>query len=110
MELNQWSQLINPKPIDMGNRVQADSAMTARHKTIDIFGKTYVVPPKGLFAGQPGRGPEGKQCRHCEHICRVEMAKVYRKCGLMRKHWTGGKASDIQATAPACQYFQGKAP
>lgn len=75
-------------------------------KTIDLWGKTYKLPPKGLFAGQPGKGPEGKQCRHCAHICKIQMSKTYNKCGLMKRHWTGGKATDIQSTAPACEHFE----
>lgn len=80
--------------------------MATRAKTIDIFGRTYTVPPKGLYAGQPGKGPEGKQCRHCDNMRRIEFAKTYRKCGLMERNWTGGAATDIQATAPACEHFK----
>ena len=39
---------------------------------------------------------------------RIEFAKIYRKCGLMEKHWTGGAKTDIQATAPACEHFKEK--
>jgi hypothetical protein len=83
--------------------------MSRVSKTIDLFGKTYVLPPKGLYAGHPGRGPEGKECRHCAHIRRIEMSKTYCKCGLMERYWTGGKGTDIQATAPSCENFKSRA-
>ena len=82
--------------------------MTARRTHISIFGKDYPIPPKGLYAGVPGKGPEGKQCRHCDHRRRIEHAKTYNKCGLMEKRWTVGGATDIQATAPACEHFKEK--
>ena len=55
-------------------------------------------------AGQPGAGPAGETCRSCAHYTQNSgrTAKVYRKCGLMRAHWTGGPGSDVKAGDPAC--------
>ena len=80
--------------------------MAARRTHISIFGKDYPIPPKGLYAGVPGKGPEGKECRHCAHRCRLEYSKTYNKCGLMEQHWSSGAKTDIQATAPACEHFK----
>lgn len=80
--------------------------MTARRTTISIFGKDYPIPPKGLYAGVPGRGPEGKECRHCEHRQVAEYSRRFSKCRLMSDHWTHGAKTDIQATAPACEKFK----
>ena len=83
--------------------------MTARRTHISIFGKDYPIPPKGLYAGVPGQGPEGKECRHCAHRRHIDLSqKVISKCGLMERNWTGGKGTDIQATAPACEHFKEK--
>lgn len=60
------------------------------------------------YAGNPGQGPEGKLCKHCKHFIRLEYAKTYYKCGLT--NYTGGKATDIKATSPSCQYFEDKEP
>lgn len=83
--------------------------MTKRITHISIFGKDYPIPPKGLYAGVPGQGPQGKECRHCRHRERHEYAHVVSKCGLMRAFWTHGAKTDIQATAPACEKFEEKA-
>lgn len=56
------------------------------------------------YAGSPGRGPEGKRCKDCKNFVRLEYAKTYFKCGLT--NYTGGKATDIKATSPSCQYFE----
>lgn len=82
--------------------------MAARRTTISIFGKDYPIPPKGLYAGVPGQGPSGKECRHCKHRVKAQYSKTYSKCGLMRAYWTGGAKTDIQATAPACEKFEEK--
>lgn len=80
--------------------------MAARRTTISIFGKDYPIPPKGLYAGVPGKGPQGKECRHCRYRERHEYSRAVSKCWLMRAHWTNGTKTDIQATAPACECFQ----
>jgi hypothetical protein len=28
------------------------------------------------------------------------------KCGLMRKHWTGGRGTDVRRKDAACRYWQ----
>ena len=67
------------------------------------------APPPSLrvkrrgHAAQPGTGPEGETCKTCKHYVRKRMAKVYRKCGLMQEHWTGGAGTDIRAGDPACE-------
>lgn len=82
--------------------------MTKRQTHITLFGKDYPIPPKGLYAGVPGQGPEGKQCRHCHWRDQHEYARVVSKCWLMHSHWTNGAKTDIQATAPACECFKEK--
>ena len=83
--------------------------MAKRITHISLFGKDYPIPPKGLYAGVPGRGPEGKECRHCDHRQVAEYSKRLSKCGLMAAKWTHGTKTDIQATAPACEHFKEKA-
>ncbi|MBB2959907.1 hypothetical protein [Methylobacterium sp. R2-1] len=60
------------------------------------------------YAAMPGTGPKGETCGSCDHLVRKRLAKVYRKCGLMERHWTGGKGTDVLTTAPACRNW--KAP
>jgi hypothetical protein len=68
-------------------------------------GKHYVEP-RG-YAAMPGTGPADKQCRHCAHYTHASgVAGNYPKCGANRARWTGGRASDILAKAPACSKFQ----
>ena len=68
-------------------------------------GKHYVEP-RG-YVGRPGTGPKDKQCRHCAHYChKGGVAGSYPKCGLNRARWTGGRGSDILASAPACNRFE----
>ncbi|SDH94005.1 hypothetical protein SAMN05421742_1282 [Roseospirillum parvum] len=78
----------------------------------DLFGAPpqplrgrHYVRPRG-YAGTPGRGPAGAACRTCRHLARVECAKTYLKCGLARERWTGGRASDVLAGSPACQFWE----
>lgn len=49
-----------------------------------------------------GSGPSGERCGTCRYLERIQMAKVYLKCGLMKQHWTGGAATDIKAKWTAC--------
>lgn len=51
----------------------------------------------------PGTGPKGETCGTCAHIRRLQFARSYLKCDLMRKYWTGGAATDIRARTPACR-------
>lgn len=69
-------------------------------------GKTYTKPSG--YAAIPGTGPEGETCGSCKHMVRKRMGNVYRKCGLMRAHWTGGGKTDILAKSPACSRWEGK--
>lgn len=74
-----------------------------------------VGPRKPLGVANPctaapvGSGPEGKTCRDCRHYLRVQYhGKVYRKCGLMERHWTHGPGTDIKAGWAACREFEEK--
>jgi hypothetical protein len=92
--------------------------------SIDLFGEApavnnAIVPgvkkrrearPNG-YAGIPGTGPEGRQCRHCDHYThKGGVAGSYPKCNLCRTRWTGGRATDILARSPACSYFRLEPP
>ncbi|MDH4229985.1 MAG: hypothetical protein OEW11_09640 [Nitrospirota bacterium] len=71
---------------------------------------THVAPPRdrrlGGYAAQPGTGPAGETCGTCRHLARVQKAKTYRKCGLMQKHWTGGRGTDVKSASPACRHWE----
>lgn len=67
----------------------------AAHKRIKARG--YAMPP--------GTGPEGHTCGDCAHIYRTDR---YRKCELMRKHWTHGYGTDVLARSPACGKWEQK--
>lgn len=72
----------------------------------DLFGQEVKrLPRTGGYAGTPGTGPAGMQCRHCDHYTVIAYHdQVYRKCGLVRA--TRGKGTDIQARAAACHLFR----
>ena len=88
-----------------------------RIEWVDLFGvkcveeiseaKRKPTQPKG-YAATPGTGPEGETCKTCEHAVRVSgnTANTYRKCALMREHWTGGPGSDILFRSPACRHWE----
>ncbi len=57
-------------------------------------------------ADTPGTGPVGETCKTCQHYAHVQHASAYRKCGLMKGHWTGGPATDIRASDPACRCWK----
>lgn len=61
--------------------------------------------PRG-HAAMPGTGPAGLTCKDCKHIHRNQQAKVYLKCGLMQRYWTGGTATDIRAGDAACSRWE----
>lgn len=61
---------------------------------------------KGSYADVPGTGPAGETCKSCRHYFLKEMGNTYRKCELMRAHWTGGPGTDILASAPACSKWE----
>lgn len=68
-------------------------------------GKHYTLPQG--YAGTPGTGPQGKTCRHCAHYASVDGGtKSYPKCLRTKPNWTRGRASDILASSPACQFFE----
>jgi hypothetical protein len=73
----------------------------------DLFGEQAVsVPNPGAYAGRPGAGPVGRQCRHCWHYTRIRPgARVYLKCGAVRPRWTADESTDIKASTPACERF-----
>lgn len=58
-------------------------------------------PLKG-YAAPPGSGPTGETCKSCQHLVRRVKARTYLKCGLMERGWTGGAATDVRASSPAC--------
>lgn len=66
--------------------------------------KRHETKPNG-YAARPGTGPKGETCKSCRHIYRHRLAKVYLKCKLMVRSWTGGPGTDIRAGSPACQHW-----
>lgn len=58
---------------------------------------------------EPGTGPKGETCKTCAHLFRNEHSKTYLKCHLMRRHWTGGGATDVKAGDAACSKWEIKA-
>lgn len=89
----------------MGDLFNLDRALTPSERR-QLRGGTQA---KG-YAAMPGTGPVGETCGSCDHLVRKRLAKVYRKCGLMERHWTGGKGTDVLATAPACRNWQVSGP
>lgn len=67
-------------------------------------GKHYVKP--WGYVCPPGTGPAGHTCGDCQHLYRKSMAKTYLKCYLAQSKWTGGRASDVLASSPACSKWQ----
>ncbi len=80
-----------------GNEVTVEEA---RHLL-----KRKATMPKG-YAAPPGTGPAGETCGSCRHLYRNRMSKTYLKCELMKAHWTGGAATDIRASSPACKRWE----
>lgn len=58
------------------------------------------------YAAPPGSGPPGETCKTCEHYARIRRGNTYRKCALMKPHWTGGPGTDILARSPACRFWE----
>jgi hypothetical protein len=71
--------------------------------TVKPRGKHYVEP-RGYFF-HPGTGPDGETCGSCRHCSDF---RRWKKCGLNRSRWTGGRGSDVLAGAKACKYWEGK--
>lgn len=82
--------------------------VAAEHPGSEI--KRYQKPkPKypGLYAAEPGTGPDRETCRTCKHkTYKPGVAGSYLKCRLTRKHWTGGAGTDIKARTPACNKWE----
>lgn len=87
----------------------------------DLFGEApkqiAVSAKKGRskqmygYAGRPGAGPAGETCGSCKWKKRVRHgARSYNKCGHARGRDTRSEASDIKASAPACEFWQSKSP
>ena len=85
----------------MGDLFNLDRALTPSERR-HLRGGTQA---KG-YAAMPGTGPEGETCGSCDHLVRKRLARVYRKCGLMEHHWTGGKGTDVLTNAPACRNWK----
>lgn len=71
--------------------------------TVAQRGKHYVHP-RG-YAHYPGTGPVGETCKTCQHCIKF---RRWNKCDKSRYRWTGGRASDILASAAACKFWQKK--
>ncbi|MFM2042094.1 MAG: hypothetical protein RLY86_670 [Pseudomonadota bacterium] len=54
-------------------------------------------------AWTPGSGPVGETCGTCGHRVRVELSKTYQKCGLMHRHWTRARGTDVRCRDAACR-------
>ena len=74
-----------------------------------VRGKHYVQA-RG-YGAPPGSGPQGETCKTCRY--RVQMSgssQRWSKCEKARWRWTGGRATDILASAPACKLWQDRRP
>lgn len=79
----------------------------ARQRIVnDLFGPVPRQYGGAGYAAQPGTGPKGKCCKHCQHY-RIDdsYSREYRKCHLTRPIHTKSLATDIKANAPACCRF-----
>lgn len=66
-----------------------------------------AIVPEGRRCTPPGRGPSGETCRTCRHkIATGYGRRRYLKCGLVRRFWTHGAATDIRASWPACAKWE----
>lgn len=72
-----------------------------------LFELPQPYPPRKGHAADPGTGPKGETCGSCEHYARSSFnVKTFRKCILMKPHWTHGPGSDIRAKDPACKEWK----
>ena len=68
------------------------------------------IRSRGLYAGVPGTGPEGKTCHDCGWL-RYSLASrptKYPKCGKVK--YTRGDATTIKTSTAACQHFEEPTP
>lgn len=75
-------------------------------------GGKHYCKPRG-HAAPSGSGPQEETCRNCEHrIIFVSGSgrKTWSKCNLARAIWTGGRATDIRASDPACRLWEAEKP
>ena len=65
-------------------------------------------PRRPCTPARVGTGPAGERCGTCRHLARSESpaGNVFLKCGLMRRHWTGGGATDVKAAWSACRLWE----
>lgn len=73
----------------------------------DLFGEGRQL--RGLYAAPPGTGPAGETCGTCRHVvkCGNPGSKGrWFKCKAIEHRWTGGRATDVLATAPACERWE----
>lgn len=64
------------------------------------------IPKRHGHAAPPGTGPAGETCGSCAHLECKAMASRYYKCGLMKKHWTGGIGTDVCVRDAACAKWE----
>lgn len=85
-----------------------DHALTpAQRRELENAARSAGQKRKG-HAWTPGTGPEGETCGGCKHYTRTTTGarNTFRKCELMRAHWTHGPGSDIRAKDPACREWK----
>jgi len=81
-----------------------DAQWIARHP--DLLKAAQIEKRSGGYPANPGTGPKGETCKTCYNLCRTQgFAKEYKKCGVMRQHWTGGAGTDIRVRSKACSYW-----
>lgn len=81
---------------------------TPKPAEADLFGQQAVSAANlDAYAGTPGLGPAGRQCRHCRFYARIQpRQRIYLKCARIRHRWTQDQDTDIKASTPACELFQ----
>lgn len=87
-----------------------DHALTpAQRQELERAARAAGQKRKG-HAWMPGTGPAGETCGGCKHYTRTTSGslRVYRKCALMKAHWTHGPGSDIRAKDAACRHWERK--
>jgi hypothetical protein len=67
--------------------------------------KKYRYQANG-YAGTPGQGLAGENCKTCRYSFCNQFTRKYWKCVLMEAKWTGSRRTDINVTSPACEHWQ----